>query len=530
MAVAGDQGELGFSPAELWGVLGRRFWWLAIPSAIGLVVSLILALVWPAEYEAAAIVVVQPQDIPQNLVASTVGTDTEAAFNSIRLRILARDKLSQVIEDLDLYPERKGDPRESVIIHMREYISIAPLPPAVIDPRKPVQIESFRIAFRDRNPEVARDVAARLTREFRAVNIDQRASQAQGTSEFILAELERARRERERVGLELSAYKEKHRGELPEDLPINNQRLTRLSVELTQVRSSLETSQAQVARLKAEESDLRAHGSDGSFDPAQRKQLAEIELGQHLARGKTEKHPDVVITRAEIAELDKLIATNEIRDDRPYSYQEQSLRRELRDHEVRQSVLTRELKRVNGEIAMYEDRIVNTPRRGAEIGHLEAQYLSLTEAIEVLQAKQVAADMGQAVELAQKGEKFLVVESAEIPGQPVSPNRPLFVLVGTVLGLLAGLALLAVREIADESFHTVRDLQGTLGLPVLGTIPAIEVGGGPRGAGGVRRWIGTGLVLLALGAGLAGLYAARSVVSDLIARAPVTATVEKSDV
>ena len=135
MAAAGGQGELGFSPAELWGVLSRRFWWLAIPSGIGLVSSLILALVWPAEYEAEAIVVVQPQDIPIHLVAPTVGTDTEAAFNSIRLRILARDKLSQVIDDLNLYPERAGDPRESVIIHMRDYITIDPLPPAVIDPR-----------------------------------------------------------------------------------------------------------------------------------------------------------------------------------------------------------------------------------------------------------------------------------------------------------------------------------------------------------------------------------------------------------
>lgn len=529
MAAAGDRGELGFSPAELWGVLSRRFWWLAIPSGIGLVASLILALVWPAEYESAAVVVVQPQDIPQHLVLPTVGTDTEAAFNAIRLRILARDKLSQVIEDLNLYPERADEPRESVIIHMRKFISIDPLPPAIIDPRKPVQIESFRIAFRDRDPEVARDVAARLTREFRAANADQRASQALGTSEFILAELRRARDERQRVGMELSGYKEEHRGELPEDLPINQQRLARLSTELTQVRSALETSQAQVSHLRQEIDELRAHGSEEQFDPARRKQMVEIELGQHLALGKTDKHPDVVIAHAEIAELDKLIEANEGRDDRPMSYQERSLVRELREHEIRQMVLGRELKRVTSEIAKYEDAIVNTPRRGAEIGALEAQYLSLTEAIEVLQSKQVAADMGQAVELAQKGEKFQVVESAEIPADPVSPNRPLFVLVGTALGLLAGLSLLALREIADESFHTVRDLQGTLGLPVLGTIPAIEVAGAGEGnGGGVRRWIGTGLVILALGAGAFGTYAARSVVGDLFAEATLES--EESDV
>lgn len=121
-----------------------------------------------------------------------------------------------------------------------------------------------------------------------------------------------------------------------------------------------------------------------------------------------------------------------------------------------------------------------------------------------------------------------MVETAVVPGEPVSPNRPLFVLVGTALGLLAGLSLLAVREIADESFHTVRDLQGTLGLPVLGTIPAIEVAGGASGSAGVRRWIGTGLVVLALGAGALGLYAARGVVSDAFAK--VTLATGESDV
>ena len=523
MAAAGGQGELGFSPMELWGVLSRRFWWLVIPSGIGLVASLILALVWPAEYEAEAIVAVEPQDIPTHLVLPTVGTDTEAAFNAIRLRILARDKLSQIIDDLNLYPERAGDPRESVIIHMRNYITIDPLPPAVIDPRKPVQIESFRIAFRDRSPEIARDVANRLEREFRAANLDQRANQAQGTSEFIQAELQRGRRERERVGLELSVFKEKYRGELPEDMPINQQRLARLNIELTQVRSALETSAAQVGRLKVEIDEVRSHGpAEETFDPARRQQAAEIELSQHLARGKTEKHPDVVISRAEIAELDGLIAANKENDDRPMSHRESSLARELREHEVRQLVLGREIKRLNTTAAEYEDRIVISPRRGAAIGHLEAQYQSLTEAIEVLQAKKVAADMGQAVELAQKGEKFQVVEIAVLPSQPVSPNRPLFVLVGTVLGLLAGLSLLAVREIADESFHTVRDLQGTLGLPVLGTIPAIEVAGGAVvREGGMRRWIGTSLVVLALGAGVVGVYAARQVASEAHASAEV---------
>ena len=506
MAAARDQGDLGFDPGELWAVLGRRFWWFAIPSAFGLLISGVLALVWPAEYEAAAIVMIQPQDVPAHLVVPTVGTDTEAAFNSILLRILARDKLSQIIDDLKLYPEMsESEPREVVIEHMRTFINIDPLPPAVVDPRKPVQIESFRIAFRDQDPTTARDVASRLTQEFQAINLDQRASQAEGTSEFILAELKNAHQMRTRVGIELSEYKEEHRGELPEDVPVNQQRLTRLTFELSNQQASYQTSVGHVDRIRADLEELRMSWSEDGLDPALRRQAVELELRRHLAIGKTEKHPDVMISRKEIEQLEAMVAQGVQDEDRPVSRQESSLLRELRTHEVRAEVLEDEIERTRADIELYEDRILATPRRGAEIGHLEAQYLSLTQSISELQSKQVSADMGRAIELAQRGEKFQVVETAVIPQEPISPNRPLFVLIGVAVGLLSGLSLLAARELSDESFYTVRDLQGALGLPVLGTIPSIDVVVSDSPGGGVRRWIGSSLIVLALGGG--ALYA-----------------------
>jgi len=500
MAAADSGNELGFGPGELLDVARRRLWWMGVPMAAGVLISGLLALFWPAEYEAAAIIGVYPQAIPTHLVVPTVGTDTEAAFSAIRLEIMARNKLSEIIDDLALYPEMQGQPREFVIREMRSNVSIEPLPPVILDPRKPVQIESFRIAFRDDSAKTARDVANRLTTEFQAANLDQRAAQAEGTSEFILSELRRARTERQRVGGELSQYKQEHRGELPEDLLINQQRLERLSGSLEVNKSNLETARGQVAEIQRELDQVRESGSDGVYDPARRKKLVELEISQQLALGKTEKHPDLLIARSELIELDALIA-KQGEDERPSSPAEANLIRELRGYTVRADVLVSDVKRAEAGIVLYEERIVITPRRGAEIAALEAQYESLTVSMHELQGKQVEADMGRAIELSQKGEKFRVVEAAVVPAEPISPNRPLFVLVGSALGLLAGLSLVALREMADNSFYTVRDLQTTLGVPVLGTIPAIEAGGRPQG---LRRWIGTGVFLLAslLGGGV----------------------------
>ena len=66
---------------------------------------------------------------------------------------------------------------------------IEPLPPAIIDPRKPIEIESFRIAFQGRNPKVVADVTNQLTREFLSANLRSRTRLAEGTREFIEGEL-----------------------------------------------------------------------------------------------------------------------------------------------------------------------------------------------------------------------------------------------------------------------------------------------------------------------------------------------------
>jgi uncharacterized protein involved in exopolysaccharide biosynthesis len=139
-----------------------------------------------------------------------------------------------------------------------------------------------------------------------------------------------------------------------------------------------------------------------------------------------------------------------------------------------------EVERLKADIAEYEQRIENTPRRAAELDHLEEQYKNTNEAIRTLQLKQVEAEIGKTIETNNKGERFRVVESAEIPTSPISPNRPVWFLAGTLLGMMLGMALLVVREMGDSSFHGVLDLQGSLGLPVLAAVPEIDVTPLPR--------------------------------------------------
>ena len=157
--------EISFSLEDLTRILRRRIGWFLVPAVLGVLGALGLALGLPPTYEAASIVLVEPQGIPDTLVQTTVVAETEARYGQLKLQILARDNVSAIIDEFDLYPGVSA-PREELVQMMREAVSIEPLPPAIIDPRKPPTLESFRIAFRSENRVIVSDVSNRLTSVF----------------------------------------------------------------------------------------------------------------------------------------------------------------------------------------------------------------------------------------------------------------------------------------------------------------------------------------------------------------------------
>jgi len=482
MPVRDMREEAGLSLGDLYGVLRRRRLWFIIPTSVGVVASLILALTLPANYEAKSTVTVEPPVIPDKLAPNTIGSDTETRYENLKLQLLARDSLSSIITDFKLF-EGATTAREVQVEELRDRIAIAPLPPEIVDPRKAVELNSFRVTFRWSNPKVAAEVCNRLARDFISANLRDRTSLADGTMEFFDQQLQKARASLSDVARQITDYKENFQGELPEQLQLNRERLEHNRLDLASTESKLETARDQQRLLSQSIQEMHVASTSDQSDPGMRKRTLMIELNRSLAMGKTEKHPDVIHARAELAQLEDLMAADQSQPP-PSSREEIDLRDKLRDYEVQMKVLAGEVERLKADIAEYEQRIENTPRRAAELDHLEQQYKNINESIRTLQLKQVDAEIGKTIETNNKGERFRVVESAEIPESPISPNRPVWFTAGTLLGMMLGLGLLVLREMSDRSFHSVADLQNSLGLPVLAAVP--EVGLATRAAGRFR--------------------------------------------
>lgn len=64
-----------------------------------------------------------------------------------------------------------------------------------------------------------------------------------------------------------------------------------------------------------------------------------------------------------------------------------------------------------------------------------------------------------------------VIQKAQLPERPVSPNKKLNILIAFVLGLMVGVGVVLLLEYLDNTFKSREELEKTLELPIIGTIP-----------------------------------------------------------
>ena len=154
----------------------RRF--LIIPLAIILLLSIVLAVALPSVYRSTATILIEEQEIPSELVKSTVTTFAARQVQYINQRIMSRSNLVDIIKKYDLYAsDRKSKTEEVILEKMRDSIKVETISADVIDPRSghPTKATiAFSLAFDDESPALSQKVTNELTSLFLKENIKSR--------------------------------------------------------------------------------------------------------------------------------------------------------------------------------------------------------------------------------------------------------------------------------------------------------------------------------------------------------------------
>ena len=92
--------------AELWRMIWRRFWIIALILVVGLPLVAFYAYLKLPLYQSEAKILVESQRIPDELARSTVTVEAGERLQLIQQRLMARDNLLKLIQDLGLYANR----------------------------------------------------------------------------------------------------------------------------------------------------------------------------------------------------------------------------------------------------------------------------------------------------------------------------------------------------------------------------------------------------------------------------------------
>ena len=509
--------EAGIQIGDLRGMIQRRAWLIGGVAGAILLLTIFVAAVLPDQYEAVATLLIEPQTISERLVESNLSeSNLNDRLHLISMQILSRGRLSKIIDDLGIYRDESREmTREEIIEAMREEISVRPLlseleAQAGIRNRD-IEINTFQLTYRHTSPEISAEVANRLARDFIDEHLSERTKMSRDTSEFINQELARLSGRLAEVEEQIAAVKSKNAGRLPEDLP-SNQRV------YERVLDSMRSAQREYAVAQSDEAFYRQQVLSGGAEfnkynnditPERKVELLNIRLAEYASRGFTAKHPDVISARLEIAELEAKIAEGATvdGDSTSLSVGQQNARAEQQRASLRAESAKRELERLRAQQEAVEAALEATPRVAEQLGALEREYEHLFDSYQEFSAKQLEASVAADMEFRQKGEQFRVLEAAVPPVELASPNRPVIVLLGLILGLGIAMGVAILVEAGDSSFHDARTLQGQFRIPVLATVPDVLFASdrADRTARNARRLMLAGIVTAAvLVASLAG--------------------------
>ena len=489
------------------GILRRRKWLALFSFLLVIFGASVYNVATPEQYKSSTTILVIPQRVPENYVQSTVSIGVEDRLATIQQQVTSRTRLLAVMEELGLFKEeRRTRLAEEVLDEMRKRVEIE----VVSDRsrRRDRGTEAFMISFVHESPTLAMLTASRLASLFIDENLKTREQQAVGTSEFLDSQLQDTKVKLEAQEERLKQYKLQFMGELPQELQCNLSVLTRLQEQSKTNADGIRAAGDRKVFLEAQlgliersvQSVVREDGRVETVSGADPLQAVATELTLRRARladlsaKYTDKYPEVVRLRREVEQLEANIAEMRRAGGAPDNgsavkplalrplpvmqgrdaEEARRLKAQVMATDAEIAALKAEKGEIQRQIAHIQAKVDRSPRREQELISLTRDYQNLKASYDELLKKKLDADISQNLEKRQKGEQFQVIDPANMPTKPFSPDRKK--IFGIAFLLACGLALGGPigLEMADPALRGPRDFKHFFDLPVLACIPVIR--------------------------------------------------------
>ncbi|KHK90071.1 capsular exopolysaccharide family protein [Novosphingobium malaysiense] len=330
----------------------------------------------------------------------------------------------------------------------------------------PIDSRVIQITFRSTDPVMSANIANLYAENYLESNLKRKFESSAYARKFLSSQLEEARSKVEASERELNQYSRAAGLIRVSGQGQNADRETTLSVTnnaLIQVNGA--AADATTERLAAQDRwDTIANQPVLSIpqviqnlaiqDILQKKATLEAQLANERSRH-LEGYPSIRVLEAQINELNNRIATigGNIKNSIYLDYRTAL----AREHSLKE------------QVAKLRDEAMGEQERGVGYAVLKrvaetdrALYDTLLE-----RYNELSASAGST------SNNVTLVDRADIPREPSSPNLILNLLIAVLLGGVSALAFVLVREHLDDAIRSPDDVERKLGLSLLGLIPRV---------------------------------------------------------
>jgi polysaccharide chain length determinant protein (PEP-CTERM system associated) len=477
-------------------MLRRRLLIILVPVVLAPIAGYFVSYAIASKYVSQSLVLVEGQKVAEGYVKPMMMEDVAQLLLTLQQQVLSRARLVALTERLGLRTKPSVD---DTIDDIRQNLSIVPLSPSDIEParrtagRSGDDVPGFYVNFTAADPQTAQEVCANVTSMLLEENLQLREQVAQGTTDFLSGQLKDAKQSLDTLDANLAAFKREHFGQLPEDQQNNLQVLGALNSQLdanTQTLNRAEQDKSYTELLLEQQVAAWKAGQTQSDPQALEQQLSQLQSQLVTLQARyTDDYPDVQKTKNDIAEVKRHLQTMKASIPNASSADKPDLREPPEIQQMRLQVArykdtivqaTQQEKRLQSQIETYQGRLAMSPAVEEQYKVLSRDYETGQKRYDDLLAKSNDARMQNDLERGQQAEQMSLLNPASFPDKPSSPNRLLFGEGGIGAGLALGLGMALWLELRDQSLRTEEDLIAILDVPVLASVPLIDVSKGRK--------------------------------------------------
>ena len=342
----------------------------------------------------------------------------------------------------------------------------------------------YTISFTGNEPIYARDVVQSALNVFIESILGDKRIDSEEAKEVIGDQISFYETRLIEAEKKLANFKREHLGLMPGSGNDYYANLNRYKQQLEDDELAVNETRSRIAEVRQqikELSELSSNQIDNfvtEYDS--RIESMEIRLDQLLFRF-TEKHPDVIETRRQLAEVNELkkqflktLDPEELLQENPIY---NNLKINLNELNNFNTSLAVRIEQHHQKISELQNTLNYIPEVEAKLTSLNRDYNVTKSKYETLLSRGETASISSNVDNASENIKFRIIESPSLPTSPSEPSRILYYVFVLLGGLGAGTSFAFLISVIKPTVSSIEQVQSKINIPVLGVISATKQSG-----------------------------------------------------